>query len=182
MVERRFSASDAPRSNELIAEAREALGRINIHAFPDNLAYQYRGGVLGRNVTEILRDVADALEAATRVPVQGEPDDDREELLWNIEDRLKLLEAGAREPLIRKMAWTEGSTAEVLAIVGELRGWVAMLSRVTVPDAATAAIERVRAIHWVAVDWDGEKTCACGLLDCPTIAALDGAPEPEAKR
>lgn len=53
-------------TDELIAEARGALRRINIHAFPDDLAFQYRGGVLGRNVTEILRDVAVALEAATR--------------------------------------------------------------------------------------------------------------------
>lgn len=53
---------------ELVAEAREVLGRINIHAFPHDLAYQYRGGVLGRNVTEILRDVADALEATLEGP------------------------------------------------------------------------------------------------------------------
>lgn len=50
-------------------------------------------------------------------------------------------------------------------------------------DAALAAIERVRAIHSRGETRPGEYFCAypaCeGYWPCPTVKALDGAPEPE---
>lgn len=60
-------------------------------------------------------------------------------------------------------------------------------------DAATAAIERVRAIHvrdeyglCAECSWEYPETSYDALSNdvawpCPTIAALDGAPEPEVK-
>lgn len=58
--------------------------------------------------------------------------------------------------------------------------------RITSPDAATSAIERVRAIHFPlpnstsALPPKPECNCGSGNYDeCPTIAALDGAPESE---
>ena len=52
------------KNEALIAEARDALERINTNAFDPDLLFQYRGGVLGRELTLIVRDLADALEAA----------------------------------------------------------------------------------------------------------------------
>lgn len=124
----------------VIAEAREALGRINIHAFPNGLAYQYRGGVLGRNVTEILRDVADALEAATRVPVQEGPNDDE---LANVETELAEWLAGKRSwcdehhGLPNEIELTAKADEATIRLLITKRD--ALASRATVPDAALAA-------------------------------------------
>ena len=53
---------------ELIAEARDVLGRVNTNAVYHDSLFQYRGGVLVRELTLIVRDLADALEAAeTRI-------------------------------------------------------------------------------------------------------------------
>lgn len=48
--------------DELLAEARDALGRVNTNAFEHDLLFQYRGGVLGREITLIVRDLADGIE------------------------------------------------------------------------------------------------------------------------
>ena len=65
------------------------------------------------------------------------------------------------------------------------------VDRATVPDAATAAIERVRAIHvrdeyglCAECSWEYPETSYDAISNdvawpCPTVAALDGAPEPE---
>lgn len=47
---------------ELVAEAREAIARINPESH--DALFQYRGGVMWRGVEKILADVTDALEAA----------------------------------------------------------------------------------------------------------------------
>ena len=64
-----------------------------------------------------------------------------------------------------------------------------MLREPGVPDAALAAIERVRALHHETYAntsdeaWKRNQICAhCGyVFPCDTRAALDGAPEPEVK-
>ena len=54
---------------DLIAEARGTVARIHPgHHDPDAL-FQYRGGVLGREATLIIRELADALESVT-VPTE----------------------------------------------------------------------------------------------------------------
>jgi len=56
---------------DLIAEARGTVARIHPgHHDPDAL-FQYRGGVFGREVTLMLRELADALESVT-VPTENE--------------------------------------------------------------------------------------------------------------
>jgi hypothetical protein len=60
---------------ELIAEAREAVARINPGAVDLDALFQYRGGVWGRDSTLILRELVAALEAAeldTPAPEQPE--------------------------------------------------------------------------------------------------------------
>lgn len=50
-------------------------------------------------------------------------------------------------------------------------------------DAALAAVERVREIHRPTLPGYGPKSCVSDgrAWPCPTVAALDGAPEPEEK-
>ena len=56
---------------DLIAEARKAVARINPGAHDPDALFQYRGGVFGREVTLMLRELADALESVT-VPTENE--------------------------------------------------------------------------------------------------------------
>ncbi len=171
---------DAPRRavRELIAEARGFWG---------SETREYAEGLVSR--------LADALEAATRVPVHGEPNDGA------TQDRIAEIACTA---LGHRQGGDECMTDYAIAdaILAEFPGF----SRATVPDAATeellriargdasrfedeavdaiaerdaalAAIERVRALEtfsitdsypaWTAVDHDD------------LLAALDGAPEPE---
>ena len=58
---------------DLIAEARKAVARINPGAHDPDALFQYRGGVFGREVTLMLRELADALESVT-VPTDREPE------------------------------------------------------------------------------------------------------------
>lgn len=46
-------------------------------------------------------------------------------------------------------------------------------------DAALAAVERVRAMHEQHPRWPDKCGGCDGYYPCPTVAALDGAPEPE---
>lgn len=57
---------------ELIAEARDVLGRVNTNAVYHDSLFQYRGGVLVRELTLIVRDLADALEAAQGAAPQAD--------------------------------------------------------------------------------------------------------------
>lgn len=112
-----------------------------------------------------------ALVAATRVPVQGEPNDDRE----RIAAILQLRHPG-------NMYSTCERDADAILAAG--------FSRATVPDAATelraerdaavAAIERVRALHRPlpnsASAMYPEPLCACGsggYDECQTAAAME---------
>lgn len=131
-------------NKDLIAEAREALGRVNANAFDHDLLFQYRGGVLGRELTLIVRDLADALEAATVRASQAEAE---------LRDVLRV---------------------DVPSLKAER-------------DAAVAALERVRAIHVEREHRTLDGAYLGGAVcdgcrrpwPCPTVAALDGAPEPE---
>ena len=73
---------------------------------------------------EVLRAAADALEAATRVPVQGEPNDDREALI----DKIVMTD-------LSDFAGTDMSMINAAADAILAAGF----SRATVPDAATEA-------------------------------------------
>ncbi len=132
-------------------------------------------------VEEILRA---ALVAATRVPVHGEPNDGA------TQDRIAEIACTA---LGHRQGGDECMTD--YAIADAILAEFTVLSRATVPDAATAAIARVRAIHklgWQEEPYgngrDGQvlyrKVSWCLHCDmaspCDTLAALDGAPEPEA--
>lgn len=110
-----------------------------------------------------------ALEAATRVPVQGEPNDDME----------------ARK-IAEKLFPLDGSEPATVFEARRRTVEAIRLSRATVPDAATAAIERVRAIIKPHIGWQlrraakfGRTKPDCGCEQCQIHAALDGAPEPE---
>ena len=96
-----------------------------------------------------------ALEAATRVPVQGEPNDDREALRKEFEYRIRTAVAygsglGYRElPVQERADW----------IQREIRNAVAIASRTTVPDAALAeAKKQLGEIqrHFTAIAGSGE--------------------------
>ena len=113
----------------------------------------------------LLHRLANEVEAATRVPVQGEPNVDRE-VLDNV--LIDAREAGDGLSAVRNRILAAG------------------FSRATVPDAATAAIERVRAIIKPHIGWQlrraakfGRTKPDCGCEKCQINAALDGAPEPE---
>ena len=134
--------------DELIAEARESFSDATSGGDFDDWE------TLGRIVPRL----ADALEATTRVPVQGEPNDDREAL-----NHIRVTaKANAR--------WRRLANKTIRDAEAER-------------DAALAAIERVRAIHLpVAL----ETKTVCNSCDeewpCDTREALDGAPEPEWER
>ena len=116
-----------------------------------------------------------ALEAATRVPVQGEPNDDREALaraLFIASDDFayadRMANAWDAPGPHGRQRWYRYADA-VLA---------AGFSRATVPDAANAAIARVRArLGDILPDWSDSGVIAVADI----LAALDGAPEPEEK-
>ena len=109
-----------------------------------------------------------AREAATRVPVQGEPNNGQEAI-----DAEAFKQYPARDnfgvPDLRVFAFKAGAE------------WA--FSRTTVPDAANAAIARVRAIHRPTLPGYGPKACVHDGRGwpCETMAALDGASEPEEK-
>lgn len=127
---------------------------------------------------------------ATRA-VQREPTNDREVLAEKFREYLgDSVYVCSRDA----SAWQYGTMAledfEVLASEDEntIDSLVDIaLSRAGVPDAATAAIARVRAIHYpipTAPHIEGKQMCAdpdCndGFYPCKTRVALDGAPEPE---
>ena len=144
--------------------------------------------------TKLLTAAADALEAATRVPVQGEPNDAAEQVV-----RGALLHMGDMLP---------SDVADL--VVERLRKRGLLASHATVPDAATegdyhegleegskigrgerdaalAAVDRVRVLHPVAYSGNSRSrnafcaTCTT-MWPCATIRALDGAPEPERER
>lgn len=99
--------NDASKTSELIAESRKFL-------FIDS-RYGYEDTVEG----DLIYRLADALKAATRVPVQGEPNDDRE--------------GGEKDEiydLICESASVEEAAEVILARFPEI-------TRTTVPDAAT---------------------------------------------
>ena len=175
-----------------------------------------------------------ALVAAARAPVQGEPNDDREEILRKALEHVREVgESGLAGPYVHDLpkdvdsnwGWLQTMWPVVVAVD------IALASRTTVPDAATetcgaravggwcvlprahnmgqldipenhrsaeaecdaalAAIERVRAIHvrdeyglCVECSWEYPETSYDALSNdvswpCPTVTALDGAPEPE---
>lgn len=62
--------SDVSKTNELIEKAREATACRCVDA------PEIECGNHGDDHSRMVADLADALEAATRVPVQGEPNDE----------------------------------------------------------------------------------------------------------
>lgn len=166
--------------------------------------------------------LADALEAATSVPVKGEPNDDRE-VLAKVMDTLAYYHCRAENPKADhpRMGYHAMSEDQREFLqerqreaAEEILRMIPALSRATVPDAATeafdkavalserrqtlleeaeverdaavAALERVRALHPVAYSGNSRSRnafCATCTTSgpCPTVAALDGAPEPEVK-
>lgn len=125
--------SDVSKTNDLIAEA-EGFARTHMSMGELPLA-------------RLLQDLAAALEAATRVPVQGEP---------NVcLDHKPVQHRDGKPP------------------------WCNTCGRATVPDAATAAVERVRAVlsNDELVWSDGSYTNVLVVEVKDVLAALDGAPE-----
>ena len=159
--------SDVSKTKELIVEAR---------------AYCVNSSECERAIAGLVGRLADALEAATRVPVQGEPNDDREAVAraiapddWRLADAPQYahLPQGARDSLTRQSL---EAADRVIA------------SRATVPDAASAAIERVRLLahqhrsveqHNVMVPLSEIGDLIREPSSADYLAALDGAPEPE---
>lgn len=155
---------------------------------------------------KLITRLADALEAATRVPVQGEPNDDREALArvlyiasddFAFADRMAkawdapgahgrqrwyryadaILTAGFSRAVVPDAATEAKNAWHLAADVWQARALKVEAER----DAALAAVERVRAIH---PNVNGEcHTCSDEngpkRWPCDTLAALDGAPEPE---
>lgn len=183
--------SDVSKTNELIAEADDHQAADLTD--PD--------GDYCRNCADawpcVTRRLADALEAATRVPVQGEPNDEL------IEYALDYIENGTMRPgrrealraLASRATVPDAATEELLRIARRdaSRFEDEAVGAIAERDAALAAVARVREIHapdsvvsdacsecsdfgtdehpvWLGVPWP-----------CPTVAALDGAPEPEVK-
>ena len=212
--------SDVSKTSDLVAEAR-----------------RWANGHPNRRVSELIHGLVDALEAAARVPVQGEPNDDREELErilialhpdasdWELCFAVDAILARATVPDASTEAkqpegWSNDDAnaafEEADNRFGNWRGgerhefadgcyngfklgaeWqkaretfisykaIADEARAE-RDAAHAAIERVRALHSVAYSGNSRSPnafCATCITSwpCPTVAALDGAPEPEEK-
>lgn len=146
--------------NDLIAEARRA----------QNAVYLATEKSVADDLARIIAGLADALEAATRelaaVPDAATCDQKAHDTLnWNL-NRLSESNTGLSN---------------------------ALTAAVDERDAATAAVERVRAIHMPlsSLTWGApEEFLVCEECNdpdarnfiywpCPTLAALDGAPEPE---
>ena len=116
--------NDVSKTNELIAEAREFLASENAQYYDSSL----------------IKSLADALEAATRVPVQGEPDDDRTPEFEAIEQELF-----KHQPLLSMQDGSiRGCKCMDRVFVTKTEDWgthlaevFTRLSRATVPDAAT---------------------------------------------
>ena len=116
--------SDVSKTNELIAEARRLEGD-----YSDN-----------HEVVTHMSVLADALEAATRVPVQGEPNDDRTPEFEAIEQELF-----KHQPLLSMQDGSiRGCKCMDRVFVTKTEDWgthlaevFTRLSRATVPDAAT---------------------------------------------
>ncbi len=197
--------SDVSKTNELIEEARfyESAGHVAAYA---------------EGTLELLRKLADALEsmtgvrvdmssavgvetqlAAARVPVQGEPNDDREAIAREVyrelypgrigtHDSKRTPESDLAESDLAYAVWDRGGEGFA---PGRVCRRVAdrVLSRATVPDAATAALERVRVLAYQhrSVEQHNEMVPMSDIADlirepssAEYLAALDGAPEPEA--
>ncbi|NLA65115.1 MAG: hypothetical protein GX862_04165 [Leucobacter sp.] len=218
--------SDVSKTNEaLIAEARDRAAHMKLLA---KITENSPGAAVAVEEADRMTRFADALEAATRVPVQGEPSN-RENcpgsgghagvgtycmvcdlLAVEPNDDREALKRIAEEASVQRLKdsieeWRKaiGSACGTFPDDWELEFWHAgyrhganamiehQLSRATVSDAANelraerdaavAAIERVRAIHRPTMPGYGPKACVHDgrAWPCPTIAALDGAPEPE---
>lgn len=180
--------------------------------FTDELIAEARTAAPGDDPTELavkVHRLADALESATRVPVQGEPNDDREVLAYALFRHADMTREWRNFGEHVRKHWLEYADAVI-----ELG-----FSRATVPDAATeelqadrdsleerntqlgnqlaavlderdaalAAVERVRAvvksIRFLAAlpPFDEGNTVMNAAAD-DIVVAIDGAPEPEVKR
>ena len=158
--------SDVSKTNEaLIAEAQQHYSEMN---------------GLNSRAAEVMMELVAALEAktgvrvetqlaVTRVPVQGEPNDEL------------IAEARTAAP---------GDDPTELAVkVHRLADALESATRVPGQVEASAAVERVRAIHKrevIAVHPGIGEEAWCPACQehwpCSTVAALDGAPEPEVKQ
>ena len=168
----------------LVAEARDALGRVNTNAFDHDLLFQYRGGVLGRELTLIVRDLADALEAAGA---------ERDAALAAIE-RVRALhhetyantsdEAWKRNQICAHCGYVFPCDTRAALDGAPEPEWEQIDKVAAERDAATAAIERVRAvvksIRFLAAlpPFDEGNTVMNAAAD-DIVVAIDGAPEPD---
>lgn len=131
---------------------------------------------------EVLRAAADALEA--RQPREAIFEDDRD---FELE---AVLREGFSRAAVPDAATEELERAHDLIDLREFEidNLHELITELRAErDAALAAIERVLAIHQKrGASWPhsgGVYVCGAdnGLWPCPTVAALDGAPEPEEK-
>lgn len=115
--------SDVSKTSELIAEARRSSDSLRNAPFKiDREAF-----------ADGIDALADALEAATRVPVQGEPNDDREALA-NLIDEI-------HDPLVTEggchfSGWSGGGFAGQREVSESVDALIARWPRATGPDAA----------------------------------------------
>ena len=175
--------------DELIAEAR-----------------RWANGHPNRRVSELIHGLVDALETATRVPVQGEPNNDRTPEFEAIEQELF-----KHQPLLSMQDGSiRGCKCMDRVFVTKTEDWgthlaevFTRLPRAVVPDAATegdyhegleegikigraerdaalAAIERVRDLANSLRGRYADNGDAAYFTK-QFLAALDGAPEPEEK-
>lgn len=121
---------------------------------------------------------ADALEAVTRAREDLDEAFDRD-LPWRydeLSEQSKRAEA-AIEELEAQLANAKAGWDSALRIVNEGNEIIKQVGAER--DAAVAAIERVRAIHEQHPRWPDKCGGCDGYYPCATVAALDGAPEPE---
>lgn len=191
--------SDVSKTSELIAALRKAQDAAG--SIPHGTMDHETQWLPFANLYNAADALLDALEAATRDPVQGEPNDDREALIAVFE-RTPGDEPGALEgarPGEMHRAWSDYMADAILA---------AGFSRATVPDAATEGILRIArrdALSVIAADAVAERDAALAAIErvrgvadtvCDHLThpvndelraalrdavsdALDGAPEPE---
>lgn len=192
--------SDVSKTNELIEEARRQVGNIEDKSKRERLIADLADALETKTGVRVDMSSAVGVEtqlAAARVPVRGEPNDGA------TQDRIAEIACTA---LGHRQGGDECMAD--YAIADAILAEFPVLSRATVPDAATeeafkkavalserrqtlleeaeaerdaalAAIGRVLALHSKS-DYDGGICLDCEKpWPCPTVAALDGAPEPD---
>lgn len=181
----------------MIAEARDVLGRVNKDAVYHDSLFQYRGGVLVRELTLIVRDLADALESvcAERDAALARIAELEAELEVAMRPHSECERSGAEAG--ERIVDLEGDMARVEARIAEAAKLHRKYTYYELEDSCPDTTDEHREEHHHESDEIGEFYCdqmptgdvCCGTCrdvngdrmdwPCDTIQALDGAPESE---